>query len=170
MLAAATPAAIAFVALVTFVAGVTNGVAGFGFAVIGTMAFATVVDPATAVVFMIVPILAVNVSLVNDLSRRELRACSTRFRPLIAAGLPILLVSAWALFRPPEAVGLGYLLGWGLAAYLGWTLMSHSPRRGRRADPSISTRLRPITSEAAVSIPNPPNTSFTAKRYSSWPT
>ncbi|WP_268815691.1 MULTISPECIES: MFS transporter [Spiribacter] len=47
-----------------------------------------------------------------------------RRRPLIAAGLPILLVSAWALFRPPEAVGLGYLLGWGLAAYLGWTLMS----------------------------------------------
>ncbi len=51
----------------------------------------------------------------------------TRFgrrRPLMAAGLPILLISAWALFRPPEAVGLGYLLGWGIAAYLGWTLMS----------------------------------------------
>ncbi len=47
-----------------------------------------------------------------------------RRKPLIAAGLPILLVSAWALFRPPEAVGIGYLLGWGLAAYLGWTLIS----------------------------------------------
>jgi uncharacterized membrane protein YfcA len=110
MLAAATPAAIAFVALVTFVAGVTNGVAGFGFAVIGTMAFATVVDPATAVVFMIVPILAVNVSLVNDLSRRELRACSTRFRPLIAAALVGTVVGMAILGRVPEAplrVGLG---------------------------------------------------------------
>jgi len=47
-----------------------------------------------------------------------------RRRPLIAAGMPLLLISAWALFRPPEAVGIGYLLGWGLAAYLGWTLMS----------------------------------------------
>ncbi|WP_255414644.1 MFS transporter [Spiribacter halobius] len=47
-----------------------------------------------------------------------------RRRPLIAAGTPLLLVSAWALFRPPEDVTLVYLLGWGLAAYLGWTLMS----------------------------------------------
>ncbi len=47
-----------------------------------------------------------------------------RRRPLIAAGLPLLLVSAWALFRPPEAVTISYLLGWGLAAYLGWTLIA----------------------------------------------
>ncbi|MEX0384881.1 MFS transporter [Spiribacter pallidus] len=47
-----------------------------------------------------------------------------RRRPLMAAGLPILLVSAWALFRPPAEVDLVYLLVWGLAAYLGWTLMS----------------------------------------------
>lgn len=47
-----------------------------------------------------------------------------RRRPLIAAGTPLLLVSAWALFRPPDDVTLAYLLGWGLAAYLGWTLMS----------------------------------------------
>ncbi|MBY5269362.1 MFS transporter [Spiribacter salinus] len=47
-----------------------------------------------------------------------------RRRPLIVAGMPLLLISAWALFRPPTDVGLAYLLGWGLAAYLGWTLMS----------------------------------------------
>lgn len=47
-----------------------------------------------------------------------------RRRPLIAAGTPLLLVSAWALFRPPDDVTLAYLLGWGLAAYLGWTLMA----------------------------------------------
>ena len=47
-----------------------------------------------------------------------------RRRPLIALGMPLLLISAWALFRPPADVGLAYLLGWGLAAYLGWTLMS----------------------------------------------
>jgi Na+/melibiose symporter-like transporter len=47
-----------------------------------------------------------------------------RRRPLIAAGMPLLLLSAWALFRPPADVDLTYLLGWGLAAYLGWTLMA----------------------------------------------
>jgi len=47
-----------------------------------------------------------------------------RRRPLMAAGTPLLLVSAWALFRPPDDVTLVYLLTWGLAAYLGWTLIS----------------------------------------------
>ena len=53
-----TPSSVGLVALVIVAAGVINGVAGFGFALIGTMALATAVDPATAVVFMIVPILA----------------------------------------------------------------------------------------------------------------
>jgi Na+/melibiose symporter-like transporter len=47
-----------------------------------------------------------------------------RRRPLMLAGMPVLLVSAWQLFRPPPDVDVGYLLGWGLVAYLGWTLMS----------------------------------------------
>lgn len=47
-----------------------------------------------------------------------------RRRPLIAAGTPILLISAWALFQPPESVTLSYLLLWGLAAYLGWTMIT----------------------------------------------
>jgi Na+/melibiose symporter-like transporter len=47
-----------------------------------------------------------------------------RRRPLMLAGTPLLLFSAWQLFRPPADVDLTYLLGWGLAAYLGWTLVS----------------------------------------------
>ena len=112
MTLAATPMTVAIVAVVAFVAGATNGVAGFGFAVVGTMALATVVDPATAVVFMIVPILSVNVSLVSDLSRRELRSCSSRFWPLIAAALVGTVVGMAILGRVPEAplrVGLGVL-------------------------------------------------------------
>ena len=112
MFAAVPPATVAAVALVVLVAGATNGVAGFGFAVVGTMALATLVDPATAVVFMIVPIFAVNVSLVNDLSRTELRSCSARFWPLIAAALVGTVVGMAALKRVPAAplrVGLGAL-------------------------------------------------------------
>ena len=111
-LASLPPATVAAVGLVVLVAGATNGVAGFGFAVVGTMALATLVDPATAVVFMIVPIFAVNVSLVSDLSRNELRSCSARFWPLIAAALVGTVVGMAALQRVPAAplrVGLGVL-------------------------------------------------------------
>ena len=111
---------VAAVTLVVVVAGATNGLAGFGFAVVGTMALATVIDPATAVVFMIVPILAVNVSLVRDLSPRELRTCSRRFWPLIAAALVGTVVGMAVLESVPEAplrVGLGILsLGFVLVA------------------------------------------------------
>ncbi|MFQ3286117.1 TSUP family transporter [Natronomonas sp.] len=112
MTAALTPTLIAIVTLVVLVAGATNGLAGFGFAVVGTMVLATVVEPATAVVFMIVPILAVNVSLVRDLTREELRTCSQQFAPLIGAALVGTVVGMAVLDSLPEAplrVGLGVL-------------------------------------------------------------
>ena len=102
----------ALLTLVILVAGTTNGLAGFGFALVGTMALATAIDPATAVVFMIVPILAVNLSLVRDLSVAELRSCSRRFGPLIGAALVGTVVGMLALSRLPTAplrVGLGLL-------------------------------------------------------------
>ncbi|TSD10045.1 sulfite exporter TauE/SafE family protein [Haloglomus irregulare] len=112
MTAALTPTLVAIGTAVILVAGATNGLAGFGFAVVGTMALATVVEPATAVVFMIVPILAVNVSLVRDLTGEELRSCSRRFAPLIGAALVGTVVGMTVLESLPEAplrVGLGVL-------------------------------------------------------------
>ena len=72
---------------VIFLAGAINGLAGFGFALVGTMALATVVDPAVAVVFLILPILAVNLSLVSELSSKQLRVCGKRFAPLLLSAL-----------------------------------------------------------------------------------
>ncbi len=46
-----------------------------------------------------------------------------RRRLLMLIGTPLLLLSAWQLFRPPADVDLIYLLIWGLVAYLGWTLI-----------------------------------------------
>jgi len=135
MIATATPPTIAIVTVVIVVAGATNGVAGFGFAVVGTMALATMIDPATAVVFMIVPILAVNVSLVRDLTREELRTCSQRFWPLIGAALVGTVVGMGLLDRVPEAplrVGLGLLtLGFVVSAQRrfplpGWLVVGNS--------------------------------------------
>ncbi|MEF8843158.1 MAG: sulfite exporter TauE/SafE family protein [Haloarculaceae archaeon] len=103
---------VALVTLVIVVAGATNGLAGFGFAVVGTMALATMIDPATAVVFMIIPILSVNLSLVSDLSGEELRTCSRRFGPLIGAALVGTVVGMAVLSSIPSSplrVGLGVL-------------------------------------------------------------
>jgi len=112
MMSAIGGPAVVLLTLVILLAGTTNGLAGFGFALVGTMALATVIDPATAVVFMIVPILAVNLSLVRDLSREELRTCSRRFGPLIGAALVGTVVGMAVLSRIPTAplrVGLGVL-------------------------------------------------------------
>lgn len=94
---------IGLVVAVALVAGAVNGVAGFGFALVGTMVLATVVDPAVAVVFMIVPILAVNVSLLGDLSRSQLATCGRRFAPLVAAALVGTVVGMVVLDRLPAA-------------------------------------------------------------------
>ncbi|MDZ7730499.1 MAG: hypothetical protein U5K37_05700 [Natrialbaceae archaeon] len=59
---------VAMLGLAIFVAGALNGVAGFGFALVGTTVLATVLDPATAVVFMILPIVAVNLTLIREVS------------------------------------------------------------------------------------------------------
>jgi len=95
---------------VVFIAGAINGFAGFGFALVGTMALATVVDPATAVVFMMIPILGVNVSLIHELSLDELRTCWSRFGPLILAALVGTVVGLVILDRVPQGplkIGLG---------------------------------------------------------------
>jgi len=74
-------------ALVVFVAGTINGIAGFGFALVTTLVLATAIDPATAVVFVIVPILAVNLRLAGELSGAEVNTCLRRFGPLLGAAL-----------------------------------------------------------------------------------
>lgn len=73
-LALSLPAA-AVLGVVVLIAGTINGVAGFGFALVGTMALAMIVNPAVAVVVMILPILAANLTLVRELSVTQLRTC-----------------------------------------------------------------------------------------------
>ncbi|MFB6295699.1 MAG: TSUP family transporter [Halobacteriales archaeon] len=107
-----TPTFVAILVVGVLAAGALNGIAGFGFAVIGTMALATAVDPAVAVVFMIVPILSVNLSLIRDLSASELRTCGRRFAPLMLSALVGTVVGMVVLERVPQAplrVGLGVL-------------------------------------------------------------
>jgi hypothetical protein len=100
------------VVAVVLLAGAINGVAGFGFALVGTMVLATAVDPALAVVFMIVPILSVNLALVRELSADGLRSCGRRFWPLVAAALVgtlLGLVVVEGVDAGPLRVALGVL-------------------------------------------------------------
>ena len=60
--------------------------------------------------------------LVGYLSDRT-RTVIGRRRPWVIAGAPLVLTAVWFLLVPGDGVGLGYLLGWSLALYLGWTMM-----------------------------------------------
>lgn len=82
-----TAAIVVAFSLVIFLAGAINGLAGFGFALVGTMALATNMEPSVAVAVMIVPMLAVNLSLVRQLSRSDIEQCVTRFWPLMISAL-----------------------------------------------------------------------------------
>lgn len=112
MTIALTPPFVGTLVAVVLVAGMVNGLAGFGFAVVGTMALATVVDPATAVVIMIIPILAANITLVSELSTDELRSCGKRFGPLVVsalAGTIVGMIVLDVLPGGPLRVGLGLI-------------------------------------------------------------
>jgi uncharacterized membrane protein YfcA len=127
---------VAMIGLVLFVAGTMNGLAGFGFALLGTMGLAAVMEPATAVVFMIIPIFAVNLSLLRELSGEDLRTCSRRFWPLIGAAL-VGTVLGMALLRSipgaPLRVGLGVLtLGFVATAQRVLTLPIYAPTGAAR--------------------------------------
>ncbi|MFP4251820.1 MAG: MFS transporter [Guyparkeria sp.] len=62
---------------------------------------------------------------------------------LMAAGMPLLIVSLWFLLRPGGDVGLWHLYLWGLAAFLGWTMIQLPyTSLGAEADPSSHGRTR----------------------------
>ena len=112
MIAGFSSTFLVILAVVLLVAGAVNGLAGFGFALVGTMALATVIAPSTAVVLMIIPILSANVTLVSELSVDELQSCRRRFWPLILAALigTILgMVIIDSLPGAPVRVGLGLI-------------------------------------------------------------
>jgi len=112
MIGGFSPMFLVVLAAVLLIAGIVNGLAGFGFALVGTMALATVIDPATAVVLMIIPILSANATLVSELSVSELRSCGRRFWPLVLAALVGTLLGMVVIDRLPGApvrVGLGLI-------------------------------------------------------------
>lgn len=92
--------------------GLVKGLVGFGYAVAGTALLATLLDPATAVVVMILPTLAANVTLLGSLSPDSMRSCARRFWPYVAAATVGTLLGMTVVARVPQsavALGLGVL-------------------------------------------------------------
>lgn len=146
-----TPEFVALVAAVVVLSGAVNGVAGFGFAVVGTMGLASVLDPAIAVVFMIIPILAVNVSLLSELSVAEIQRCGRRFAPLIVAATVGTITGMAVLDAVPDAplrIGLGLI---SLAFVVSAQRLVALPVPERLTDSGIATKTPAMIVIGAVS-------------------
>jgi uncharacterized membrane protein YfcA len=95
-------------------------VTGFGYAIVATATLASVLEPSTAVVVMILPLLAANVSLVRELDRDGIRSCVRRFWPFVAAATAGTLAGMAVLGRVPAAL-LQSALGLFTLAYVAVT-------------------------------------------------
>jgi len=122
-ISALEPATLGIILAVVLLAGAVTGIAGFGFALVGTMALATVFPPSVAVVLLIVPILATNLSLIGELDRSSIRSCSRRFYPYIGATIGGTVIGMWLLEAIP-AQPLTLALGILTLAYVGQQLVS----------------------------------------------
>lgn len=65
------------------IGGLFKGLSGFGYAVISTTLLATLYEPTKAVSFMIIPLIAIQLELVNNLDRDEIKTCTNNFKPYI---------------------------------------------------------------------------------------
>jgi uncharacterized membrane protein YfcA len=108
---------LALALVVVLFGGLVKGLAGFGYAVASTALLATFIEPSVAVVVMILPMLAGNLSLVTELERDDLGPCLSRFWPYLLAGLAGTLAGMALLDRIPTAV-LALTLGVVTLAYV----------------------------------------------------
>ena len=82
------------------------GLATTGFVLLGARLFDTVSDP-----------------IIGILSDR-LTFRGNHRKPWIASGAVIAGIGLYMVLNPPAGIGAGYLLGWSLLLYAGWTMVS----------------------------------------------
>jgi len=78
------------------------------------------------VVFMVARIWDVLTDLFMGSLTDAIRTKWGRRRPWIVLSVPILLLSVWRVFLPPDDVGWGYLMFWLVVLYVGWTMLTLS--------------------------------------------
>ena len=102
---------------VTCLGGVVKGAAGFGYDVTGTAALAVIVDPVSASLIMILPMLVANLSLVGELDRSEVRPSVARFWLFLLTAVVGTVLGMFALGFLPVA-GLTFGIGVLTLAYV----------------------------------------------------
>lgn len=93
--------------------GTVKGFSGFGFAAAATGLTAFLLDPAAAVVVLILPVMAANASLARELEIEELHRCATRFWPYMVSGIAGVVLGMYLLGSFPAGIvenALGVLI------------------------------------------------------------
>jgi len=112
-------ATLALIGAIVLFGGLVKGLVGFGYAIASTAILASVVDPAVAVVVMILPTMIANAAMVRSLTRSGLRSCVRRFWPYVGAAVVGTLAGMLILGEVPGSVVAG-----GLGAFtLGYVLV-----------------------------------------------
>ena len=107
---------LAIIFAVVFAGGLVTGVTGLGYAIVATASLASLFEPQTAVVIVIIPILAANVSLIRELDRSGLVSCVRRFWSFVAAaavGTVLGMIALSVIPAAPLVLALGlFTLGY----------------------------------------------------------
>ena len=117
MILGVSPELFVLIGTFLFVGGLVTGVTGFGYALISTTTLAVVLDPQTAVVLMIIPVIIANIDLVGELDRTGIRRCVRRFQWFIVLATVGTLIGMLLLRRIPTRP-LMFVLGIIVSAYV----------------------------------------------------
>jgi len=99
-----TTTALLFAGVVVLFGGLIKGTVGFGYAIASTALLAVFLSPSTAVVLMILPMLAANISLLRELDRTEFVRCLEQFWPYVLFAMVGTVLGMLLLDRVPTSV------------------------------------------------------------------
>jgi Na+/melibiose symporter-like transporter len=76
--------------------------------------------------FMMVRLLDISIDPLLGMAMDWTRTPLGKYRPWLAASAPLLLFTVWMIYFPDKGVGTGYLIGWLLLLYLGYSMLTLS--------------------------------------------
>nr|EGQ40570.1 MAG: sulfite exporter TauE/SafE [Candidatus Nanosalinarum sp. J07AB56] len=126
-------------------AGAVKGIAGFGFSLVGTSLLAVFLKPSQAVTLFIIPLMAIEVELLNELTWNQFRHAVRRFRYYLVAAAAGTVLGTLALQELP---------GWPIKAAIGLMTTGFALQRTGLADGLVDTmsHLRPEAGEVTKSL------------------
>jgi Na+/melibiose symporter-like transporter len=94
-------------------------------------------------IWMTIRLIDIPVDVLLALAMDRTRTRIGRYRPWLLAGAPVVMLGLYQLYTAPVGFGGGYLLGWLLVLYLGWSMVSLAQSAwGARLAPDYHDRSR----------------------------